>query len=173
MRKKQWSLHEKISIWGVPMWLSGLRIQCCHCSGLGHCCSSLIPDLELPHAVGTESRGGGGRQVRQVRKTTKTAGPKGYACMEAVCMVFATWWAQERSLALGRTADKTVLDWKRSKQTRYITGLFNSRRAQKPSKQQKICHISKHLKWNMHSSNLLCKKDGCKSSRFFSRSQIQ
>lgn len=50
----------------------------------------LIPDLELPHAVGAESRGGGGRQVRQVRKTTKTAGPKGYACMEAVCMVFTT-----------------------------------------------------------------------------------
>ena len=22
---------------GVPLWLSGLRIQSCHCSGLGHC----------------------------------------------------------------------------------------------------------------------------------------
>ena len=23
---------------GVPLWLSGLRIQCCHCSSLGQCC---------------------------------------------------------------------------------------------------------------------------------------
>ena len=25
---------------GVPVGFSGLRIQCCHCSGLGHCCGA-------------------------------------------------------------------------------------------------------------------------------------
>ena len=23
---------------GVPLWCSGLRVWCCHCSSLGHCC---------------------------------------------------------------------------------------------------------------------------------------
>ena len=40
----------KISEIGVPMWLSGLRIQCCHCCGLGSC-QSLAP--ELLHAIDT------------------------------------------------------------------------------------------------------------------------
>ena len=31
---------------GVPVWLSGLRIWCCHHSGLSHCCGvGSIPDL--------------------------------------------------------------------------------------------------------------------------------
>ena len=31
---------------GVPLWLSGLRTQCCHCCGWGHCCGKeLIPSL--------------------------------------------------------------------------------------------------------------------------------
>ena len=25
---------------GVPLWCSWLRIQCCHCSGSGHCCGT-------------------------------------------------------------------------------------------------------------------------------------
>ena len=36
----------------VPIWLSGLRIGCCHCSGLGHCevrVQSLA--LEIPYAM--------------------------------------------------------------------------------------------------------------------------
>ena len=37
-------LDIKKSGYGVPMWLSRLNIRHCHCSGLGHCCSSsLIP----------------------------------------------------------------------------------------------------------------------------------
>ena len=27
---------------GVPLWCSGLRIWCCHCSGLGPCCGSSL-----------------------------------------------------------------------------------------------------------------------------------
>ena len=30
------------------MWLNELRIQYCHCSGLGHCCGR---GSELPHAM--------------------------------------------------------------------------------------------------------------------------
>ena len=31
---------------GDPLWLSGLRIQHCHCNGLGYCCGmGLIPGL--------------------------------------------------------------------------------------------------------------------------------
>ena len=40
---------------GVPLWHSGLRTQCCHCSSLGHCSGvDSIPGLGtsicLPHA---------------------------------------------------------------------------------------------------------------------------
>ena len=35
-------IYVLISVWGVLKWLSGLRIQCCHCSG--HCYGvGLIP----------------------------------------------------------------------------------------------------------------------------------
>ena len=38
------NISQKKSIYGVPWWLSGLKIQCCPCSGLGHCCGvGLIP----------------------------------------------------------------------------------------------------------------------------------
>ena len=38
--------HKTYSQWGVPMWLSGLRIQCCHCCVLDHCWGTgLIPGL--------------------------------------------------------------------------------------------------------------------------------
>ena len=31
---------------GVPLWCSRLRIQCGHCSGLGHCCDTVsVPGL--------------------------------------------------------------------------------------------------------------------------------
>lgn len=30
----------EITSFGVLLWLSGLRIQCCHCSTLSHCCDT-------------------------------------------------------------------------------------------------------------------------------------
>ena len=39
-KKKEWSEWPE----GVPLWCSGLQIQCCHCSSPGSCCvSGLIP----------------------------------------------------------------------------------------------------------------------------------
>ena len=41
MQKSIWETKVR-----VPMWLSGLRIWCCHCSGSGHCFGAgPIPDL--------------------------------------------------------------------------------------------------------------------------------
>ena len=37
---------------GVPLWLSGLGIQCCHCSGSGYCSSiGLIPGPRNLHML--------------------------------------------------------------------------------------------------------------------------
>ena len=34
-------------LFGVVLWLSGLRTWPCHCSGLGHCCGAgSVPGLE-------------------------------------------------------------------------------------------------------------------------------
>ena len=39
-------LHGTEMFLGVPWWLSGLRIWCCHCSSLCHCCGTgSVPDL--------------------------------------------------------------------------------------------------------------------------------
>ena len=45
---------------GVPLWLSGLRTQCCHCSHLGHCCDVgliLGPGTSTCHRHGRKGKG--------------------------------------------------------------------------------------------------------------------
>ena len=43
----------KIKSMQVPLWLSGLRICCCHCSGSVCCCGvGSIPGSETSHAAG-------------------------------------------------------------------------------------------------------------------------
>ena len=43
---------------GVPLWLSGLRIWCCHCCGWGHCCGlDLIPGMGTSTCHGCGQKG--------------------------------------------------------------------------------------------------------------------
>ena len=54
------------------MWLSWLRIQCCHHSGLGHCFGTgLIPSIETHkcHGGGKKKKGGEGR--RETKRETE------------------------------------------------------------------------------------------------------
>ena len=46
-KRKLGCMHTKKRPHGVPWWLSGLRIWCCHCCGSSCCCGTgLIPGLE-------------------------------------------------------------------------------------------------------------------------------
>ena len=52
---------------GVPWWLSGLRIQHCHCCDLGHCCGkSSVPGL------GTSVCCGHGQKKKKNAEATQT-----------------------------------------------------------------------------------------------------
>lgn len=50
--------ESKICQSGVPWWLSGRRIRCCHCCGSGHCSGlGSVPTQEHLCTVGTARRG--------------------------------------------------------------------------------------------------------------------
>ena len=51
----------RVKNFGVLLQHSGLRIQCCHCTGLGHCYGvGLIPGLGTFTSLGWAWGGGGG-----------------------------------------------------------------------------------------------------------------
>ena len=48
---------EKMFLVGVVLWHCRLRIQHCHCSGVGHCCGSgSVPSLGISHAAGAAKK---------------------------------------------------------------------------------------------------------------------